>query len=122
MANHSIGHITLVVFEPNNARRIRSEFAERVAYLQALGASDSPEDASLLLLRSVAGISGFDRVMLYKFLPDWHGTVIGEILSPDVQGFLGLRFPANDVPANVRRLYLGNWQRIIAEFAPIRSP
>jgi len=115
MANHSVNNITLVEIEANQTEPHQFVFADRVTYLQALGATDTPEGASMLLLETVAGISRFDRVMLYKFLPDWHGTVIAEVLTPGVQGFLGLRFPATDVPASARRLYLVNWQRIIAD-------
>jgi diguanylate cyclase (GGDEF)-like protein len=114
MANHSINKLTLVEIEANQTEPYQFGFADRVTYLKALGATDSPEGASMLLLERVAGISRFDRVMLYKFLPDWHGKVIAEVLTPGVQGFLGLRFPATDVPASARRLYLINWQRIIA--------
>jgi chemotaxis family two-component system sensor kinase Cph1 len=127
MANHSLGNITLVEVEANQTDPHQFGFADRVTYLQALGNTDSPESASKLLLKSVAGICRFDRVMLYKFLPDWHGEVIAEELTPGVQGFLGLRFPATDLPSRARRLYLVNWQRIIAdvrsESVPIiRSP
>jgi diguanylate cyclase (GGDEF)-like protein len=115
IANHSIDDITLVEFETNRTDPHHFGFADRVAYLQALADTDSPESASRLLLKSVAGISQFDRVMLYKFLPDWHGEVIAEALTPGVPGFLGLRFPATDLPASARRLYLVNWQRIIAD-------
>jgi len=115
MANHSVGNITLIEFETNQSDPHHFGFADRVTYLQALGDTDSPESASKLLMKSVAGISQFDRVMLYRFLPDWHGEVIAEALTPGVQGFLGLRFPATDVPASARRLYLVNWQRIIAD-------
>ena len=115
MANHSVDNITLVEFEADQTDQHHFGFADRVTYLQALGDTDSPESASKLLLKSIAGISRFDRVMLYRFLPDWHGEVIAEALTPGVQGFMGLRFPATDVPASARRLYLVNWQRIVAD-------
>ena len=36
----------------------------------------------------MAGITGFDRVMLYRFLADWDGKVIAERLKPGVDGYL----------------------------------
>lgn len=64
----------------------------------------------------VARLSGFDRVMIYKFLPDWTGEVIAE----HVQGrlatrFLGLRFPASDIPSQARALYTLNTLRVLAD-------
>ena len=47
----------------------------------------------------------FDRVMLYKFLPDYSGEVIAESLIADCESYLGLRFPASDIPAQARALY-----------------
>jgi chemotaxis family two-component system sensor kinase Cph1 len=115
MATHSINNTTLVEFEVGRTEPSQFGFKERVAYLQLLGDTGSAESASRLLLKSVASISGFDRVMLYKFLPGWHGEVIAEALTSGVQGFLGLRFPETDIPASARRLYMVNWQRIIAD-------
>jgi diguanylate cyclase (GGDEF)-like protein len=74
-----------------------------------------PEDAARLLLDAVAQLVGYDRAMLYRFLPGWHGEVLDERLAPDTSGFEGLRFPAGDIPANARRLYLAKRQRIIAD-------
>lgn len=48
----------------------------------ALAATDSEEAAARALMRQVADVTGYDRVMLYRFLPDWHGKVIDEVLAP----------------------------------------
>jgi len=50
-------------------------------------------------------VTGFDRVMVYRFEDDWSGTVIGESIAPGQEGFLGLRFPASDIPQIARDLY-----------------
>jgi diguanylate cyclase (GGDEF)-like protein len=115
LASHSLGNLTLVEIEPSHAEAFQFAFAERVAYLHALADTATPESAAGLLMQTVAGIIGFDRVMLYRFLPEWHGEVIAERLRAGVPGYLGLRFPATDLPANARRLYLVNWQRVIAD-------
>lgn len=48
---------------------------------------------------------GFDRTIVLRFHPDGHGEVIAESRSDDVDSYLGLHFPASDVPAQARRLY-----------------
>ena len=76
IANHRIGHISVVEVEADHGGTNEFEFAERIGFLQALSETDTPESAATLLMNSVAGAIGFDRVMLYKFLPDWHLSLI----------------------------------------------
>ena len=87
--------------------------------IDALGAATDPNEAASVLMRAVADLVGFDRTLLYRFLPDWHGEVIDEAIderaAPGMDRYLGLRFPEGDVPANARRLYLRKRQRIIAD-------
>lgn len=113
IACHSVGSTALVEIEPVQTEAFQFNSAEVVAYLSSLGATVEVEDAAELLMNTVASITQFDRVMLYKFLPGWHGEVIAEVLRPGVEGFLGLRFPVTDLPGNARRLYLLNWKRAI---------
>jgi light-regulated signal transduction histidine kinase (bacteriophytochrome) len=48
----------------------------------------------------------FQRVMVYRFDPDWNGTVIAEARDPAVaSSYLGLTFPASDIPAQARELF-----------------
>jgi len=67
-------------------------------------------------VREVSRLSGFDRVMIYRFLPDWSGEVIAEHVSGTLETrFLGLRFPASDIPSQARRLYTANTIRVLAD-------
>ena len=63
----------------------------------------------------VRALTGFDRVMIYTFDADGHGSVIAEALAPDVRSFLGLHYPASDIPQQARALYLRNWLRLIPD-------
>ncbi|GAA4442141.1 ATP-binding protein [Bremerella cremea] len=60
-------------------------------------------------------ISGFDRVMLYRFAEDNHGEVIGESVVEGIDSFLGLHYPATDIPEQARRLYVLNTVRSIGD-------
>lgn len=72
--------------------------------------------------KAVAEIAGFERVMVYRFDRDWHGEVIAEWRHPEVDSYLGLHFPASDIPEQARLLYLKNWLRLIANstYTPAR--
>ena len=77
------------------------------------GAHDLLELADIVA-RSVRALSGFERVMVYRFGFDGDGEVAGESLAEDWnQPFLGLRFPASDIPPQARALYRVSHQRWI---------
>ena len=71
------------------------------------------------LLRNTAQrvktIIGFDRVMVYQFNADWHGHVLAEAKDDHMESFLGLHFPASDIPRQARELYKLNLVRLIAD-------
>lgn len=62
-------------------------------------------------------VTGFDRIMIYKFDPDGNGEVIAESTRSSMESFLGLNYPAADIPQQARALYLRNPFRIIADVA-----
>ena len=61
----------------------------------------------------VRRITGFDRVMIYKFDHDWNGEVIAEAKAEDTGSYLHHRFPASDIPPQARKLYTLNRIRLI---------
>jgi two-component system, chemotaxis family, sensor kinase Cph1 len=69
----------------------------------------------------IRSLTGFDRVMLYRFDPDGSGHVIAENKSEDAESFLGLHYPATDIPKQAKELYRLNLLRIIpdAKYAPV---
>ena len=66
-------------------------------------------------VRQVRAFTGYDRVVAYRFDGDGPGEVIAEDIAPGWEPWLGLWFPAIDVPPQARRLYLQNWIRLIAD-------
>ena len=70
----------------------------------------------------VKSITGFERVLLYRFDEDGHGSVIAERVDEGFPEYLGLHYPASDIPPQARSLYLRNWLRAIpdATYVPVR--
>jgi two-component system, chemotaxis family, sensor kinase Cph1 len=60
-------------------------------------------------------LSGFDRVMIYRFDRDWNGEVTAEATGSMPILYLGSRFPESDIPAQARQLFLANRSRSIAD-------
>jgi two-component system, chemotaxis family, sensor kinase Cph1 len=67
-------------------------------------------------------LSGFDKIMVYRFDEDWNGEVIAEIMEEGMESYLGLRFPASDIPKQARDLYLKNPYRLIPtiDYTPVK--
>jgi len=72
--------------------------------------------------RQLRALIGFDRVMIYRFDQDDAGEVIAESVKPDLVKFLGLHYPASDIPKQARILYTRNLLRIIPDIHSIPSP
>ena len=65
--------------------------------------------------RQVRALIGFDRVMVYRFAADGSGEVVAEAVKAGIGQFMGLRYPASDIPAQARELYRRNMLRMIAD-------
>jgi light-regulated signal transduction histidine kinase (bacteriophytochrome) len=60
-------------------------------------------------------LAGYDRVMVYRFDEDGHGEVFAEEREPQLEPFLGNRYPASDIPQIARRLYERNRVRVLVD-------
>lgn len=78
--------------------------------------TDSVSDLAQRTARAFQSLTGFDRVMVYRFLPDWSGEVIAEATADSHPVlYLGSRFPASDIPAQARALYDTAGVRLITD-------
>lgn len=66
-------------------------------------------------VRIIRLLTQCDRVMIYRFHYDHHGEVIAESNCEDVDSYLGLHYPASDIPDQARALFLLNWIRMIPD-------
>jgi diguanylate cyclase (GGDEF)-like protein/PAS domain S-box-containing protein len=63
----------------------------------------------------VRKLTGYDSVMVYRFDAHWHGEVVAQNRSDAAPSYLGMHFPASDIPPQARRLYSVNLCRIVAD-------
>lgn len=63
----------------------------------------------------IKSITGYDRVMVYRFDKDYNGEIIAEAVNNNLEPFLGLNYPHTDIPAQARQLYLSNLLRMIVD-------
>src|SRR5919112_5560250 len=55
--------------------------------LQRLSASGTLDELTASLARDVRALTGFDRVMVYRFDPEWNGEVVAEDRRADLEPF-----------------------------------
>jgi len=113
---HRRGPYQIVEFEESRGDGANAEFLlNQYAITKALYDSDSVERLCEVAVKEIRRLSGFDRVMIYRFDAEAHGCVIAESHVGGAEPFLGLHYPASDIPRQARVLYLRNWIRIIPD-------
>jgi two-component system, chemotaxis family, sensor kinase Cph1 len=75
-----------------------------------------------LAARHVRRLTGFDRVMIYRFDADYNGEVVAEAKRDELEPFLGLHYPASDIPPQARALYEKSWIRLISDVDYVPVP
>ncbi len=120
---HSTGQSFVFEFEPKPEQE---DDRDDLALVQPLIARVNKKDTVMAAAQEAAMamqvLSGFDRVMVYRFAPDGSGEVIAERLASGMEPFLGLRYPASDIPQQARALYKRSTLRLIADVDGEVSP
>lgn len=114
LAVHFSGTALVIEAEPHHGEALDAVNQVRTL-MSRLTQMDSIAAFQREAARQVRVLTGFDRVMIYRFDHTGSGEVVAEALRPGVDSFLGLNYPASDIPAQARALYLRNVFRIIAD-------
>ena len=127
-AFHVFGHRTagalLLEFEPAapaDLARSAEIHSDVRAVLNRLQKTPSLQSFLSLAVDEIRALTGFDRVMAYRFSADGSGQVVAESLEPGLDPYLGLHYPASDIPEPARRLFLLNWVRHLpdVDYVPV---
>lgn len=122
---HFSRHYKVIEFEPKSIAdkdSLQQVYEDLRNY--SIEAQQAHEIESLynLIVSHVRNITGFDRVKLYKFDESWNGSVVAENRADYMTSYLGLHFPASDIPEQARRLYSINYLRLIPDIRYKPSP
>jgi chemotaxis family two-component system sensor kinase Cph1 len=117
---HQSGAVLVLEIEPRSIREPDDALALVHAMLRQVQTAATVQIFCEAIAAEVRAVCGFDRVMIYRFMPDGAGAVVAEARGDDIDSFLGLHYPASDIPKQARALYLANWIRMIpdARYAP----
>jgi chemotaxis family two-component system sensor kinase Cph1 len=92
-----------------------SRFGEFKFIAAALTVSSSIQELTDHVAQEIKKITTFDKVMVYKFDEEYNGTVVSEEMEKDMDSYLGLCFPASDIPKQARDMYLQTTYRLIPD-------
>jgi chemotaxis family two-component system sensor kinase Cph1 len=93
---------------PNTYQAVRGAVEE-------LNRASTLTELYAIAARAVRDLTGFDRVMVYRYDKEYNGEVVAESKREDLNSFLGLHYPSTDIPAQARALYEKNWIRLISD-------
>ncbi|WP_264312620.1 ATP-binding protein [Pseudomonas putida] len=116
---HRHDQVLIIEFEPV---RVPADLAEQGDYyplvrsfVGSLHLAASLEELLQQSVEQLKRITGFGRVKAYRFDSEGNGQVLAEVADPSYPSYLGLCFPASDIPRQARELYRVNRIRVIED-------
>jgi light-regulated signal transduction histidine kinase (bacteriophytochrome) len=115
--------VLFLELEPVQALTVERSLDPRLSRtLRRLQAARTLAELYAISVSEIQALTGYDRVLIYRFQEQGHGQVIAEAASPELDAYKGLFFPASDIPEQARELYRLNWLRIIPDAAYVPAP
>jgi light-regulated signal transduction histidine kinase (bacteriophytochrome) len=102
----------ILELEPNPGPPLGMPHPFRTALIRLQRVATSAELGEVIV-EQMRRVTGFERVLFYRFHEDDHGSVDAEAKEPGLEPYIGLHYPASDIPAQARALYRKNWLRLI---------
>ena len=115
--SHFYQNHAILEFEPA-ASEVESKLTQKTLgeiMIKLMPSSGSLNELMQDAAKYIKELLSFDRVMVYQFHEDWHGHVIAEAREESLEPYLGLHYPASDIPKQARELYKKNLTRLISD-------
>ena len=117
------GEHLIIDVEPSGKSIDPIHFQEQLTkILTELDESESVNDMCQQAALLVKHLFDYDRIMIYKFDEDWNGEVVAEVKEPELESWLGLHYPATDIPKPAREIFMKQGVRIISDVNYKASP
>ena len=101
--------------EPTNESDFFQFYRQIKVTLAKMQTADNLAALCNLVVHEMRAITGFDRVMIYRFNEHGDGSVIAESKKDNLNAFLGMHYPDSDIPKQAKHLYTLNWLRLISD-------
>jgi len=101
--------------DQNEPEEIVQVYNQTLQFVSYMNNTNTLKNLCDLVAKGTREITGYDRVMVYRFDKEYNGEVFSESCRDDLEPFLGLHYPHTDIPVQARELYLKNLLRLIAD-------
>ncbi|MDP9835482.1 light-regulated signal transduction histidine kinase (bacteriophytochrome) [Neorhizobium huautlense] len=112
---HRAGDMIVAELETSPSDAADNVFLRLRGFAQQLAGQPDLPGALSTTVRVMEKLTGFDRVLAYRFDGEWNGHVVAEAGNGRLPSYMGLRFPAGDIPPQARALYALNHVRLIPD-------
>ena len=112
--SHNI-YVLEAEFQFTGKEKLADVYTQTIQFVTHMNNTNSLKDLCALVAQGTRKITGYDRVMIYRFDDLYNGEVYAEDCREDLESFLGLHYPHTDIPAQARELYLKNQLRLIVD-------
>ena len=114
---HESNDIYILEAEPvsTDYKEVSDVYDQTSQFLLYMHDTHTLKELCQLVTVGVREITGYDRVMIYRFDKDYNGEVFAESVRDDLEPFLGLHYPHTDIPPQARELYKKNLLRLITD-------
>lgn len=114
---HKSGNVYILEAEPviDDSRAASAVYDQTSQFLTYMHDTHTLKELCGLVAKGTREITGYDRVMVYRFDKDYNGEVFAESVREDLEPFLGLHYPHTDIPPQARQLYMQNLLRLIVD-------
>ena len=114
---HKSDNIYIIEAEPliEDDKKLPNTYEQTRQFLSYIEQTKTLQQLCDLVAKGTREITGYDRVMIYRFDEQYNGEIFAESVREDLEPFLGLHYPHTDIPAQARELYMKNLLRLIAD-------
>ncbi|TRW25829.1 GAF domain-containing protein [Flavobacterium zepuense] len=114
---HNNGTTYILEAEPVSldSKPLNEVYDQTSQFLAYMHDTHTLKELCQLVTKGTRDITGYDRVMVYRFDKDYNGEVFAESCREDLEPFLGLHYPHTDIPPQARELYMRNLLRLITD-------
>ena len=114
---------TVLEFQPVVADDDMIDIAAMIGrFLATITPIESLDELLEVTAEVLRELSGYDRTMIYRFDEQQNGSVVAESIATDIEPYLGLHYPASDIPPQARQLYLEHPVRVLVDVEYDASP
>ncbi|MDR6968422.1 light-regulated signal transduction histidine kinase (bacteriophytochrome) [Flavobacterium arsenatis] len=98
-----------------NSKKVADVYDQTSQFLSYMNSTHTLKELCEMVVKGIREITGYDRVMVYRFDKDYNGEVFAESVREDLEPFLELHYPHTDIPVQARELYMKNLLRLIVD-------